>query len=254
MKSLFKSAGLPVVEGILTHKKKWFHDTEAEVQRVEAACGGYPVVVKPVNLGSSIGISKARDRQQLEEAVETAMEYADRVIVETCVANLREINCSVLGDLDECQSSVCEEPLNATDILTFGDKYESGAKGSSKGMESLSRKIPADLPEDVTEKIQNLAAEAFRAINGNGVARIDFMMNNETGEVFINEINTIPGSLAFYLWQESGIAFDELLDKMIWLAIKRKREKDALTVTFDTNILANNALGGSKGGKMGSKR
>ena len=254
MKSLFKSAGLPVVEGILTHKKKWFHDTEAEVQRVEAACGGYPVVVKPVNLGSSIGISKARDRQQLEEAVETAMEYADRVIVETCVANLREINCSVLGDLDECQSSVCEEPLNATDILTFGDKYESGAKGSSKGMESLSRKIPADLPEDVTEKIQNLAAEAFRAINGNGVARIDFMMNNETGEVFINEINTIPGSLAFYLWQESGIAFDELLDKMIWLAIKRKREKDALTVTFDTNILANNALGGSKGSKMGSKR
>lgn len=254
MKSLFKSAGLPVVEGILTHKKKWFHDIEAEVQRVEAVCGGYPVVVKPVNLGSSIGISKARDRQQLEEAVETAMEYADRVIVETCVANLREINCSVLGDLDECQSSVCEEPLNATDILTFGDKYESGSKGSSKGMESLSRKIPADLPEDVTEKIQHLAAEAFRAINGNGVARIDFMMNNETGEVFINEINTIPGSLAFYLWQESGIAFDELLDKMIWLAIKRKREKDALTVTFDTNILSNNALGGSKGGKMGSKR
>ena len=160
----------------------------------------------------------------------------------------------MLGDLDECQSSVCEEPLNATDILTFGDKYESGSKGSSKGMESLSRKIPADLPEDVTEKIQHLAAEAFRAINGNGVARIDFMMNNETGEVFINEINTIPGSLAFYLWQESGIAFDELLDKMIWLAIKRKREKDALTVTFDTNILSNNALGGSKGGKMGSKR
>ena len=254
MKALFQSAGLPVVQGVLTDKKTWYDQLEAEVERIQKACGGYPVVVKPVNLGSSIGISKAHDRVELEDAVETALEYASRVIVETCVSHLREINCSVLGDLDECQASVCEEPLNATDILTFGDKYESGGKSGSKGMESLSRKIPADLPADVTAAIQDLACRAFRAINGNGVARIDFMMDNETGAVYINEINTIPGSLAFYLWQESGMAFDALLDKMIWLAIKRKREKDGLTVSFDTNILANNALSGSKGGKLGSKR
>lgn len=253
MKALFQSSGLPVVEGVLTDKKSWYGDTDAEVRRVEQACGGYPVIVKPVNLGSSIGISKAKDRKQLEDAVETALEYAGRVLCEKCVPNLREINCSVLGDLDDCRPSVCEEPLNATDILTFGDKYEGGGK-SSKGMESLSRRIPADLPAQVTADIQSLAVRAFRAINGNGVARIDFMMDNATGAVFVNEINTIPGSLAFYLWQESGVPFDELLDKMIWLAIKRKREKDSLTVTFDTNILANNALDGSKGGKLGSKR
>ena len=248
MKALFKLAGLPVVDGVLTDKKRWFGDTEKEIRRMEQACGGYPVIVKPVNLGSSVGIGKAKDRAQLEQAVETAMEYATRVLVETCVPNLREINCSVLGDLDDCKASVCEEPLNATDILTFGDKYESGAKGGSKGMGSLSRQIPAHIPQDVTEKIQDLAVEAFRAIDGAGVARIDCMMNGETGQVYINEINTIPGSLAFYLWKERGVHFDELLDKMIWLAIKRKREKDGLTVRFDTNILANNALGGSKGG------
>ena len=94
----------------------------------------------------------------------------------------------------------------------------------------------------MTAAIQDLACRAFRAINGNGVARIDFMMDNETGAVYINEINTIPGSLAFYLWQESGMAFDALLDKMIWLAIKRKREKDGLTVSFDTNIFGQQRL------------
>lgn len=253
MKALFRSSGLPVVDGVLTDKKSWYAGTGAEAKRIEEACGGYPIIVKPVNLGSSIGIGKAKDRKQLEDAVETALEYAGRVLCEQCVMNLREINCSVLGDLDDCRPSVCEEPLNATDILTFGDKYEGGGK-SSKGMESLSRRIPADLPKDVAENIQALAVKAFRAINGNGVARIDFMLNNETGAVYVNEINTIPGSLAFYLWQESGVAFDELLDKMIWLAIKRKRERDSLTFTFETNILANNALSGSKGGKLGNKR
>lgn len=254
MKSLFQSAGLPVVEGVLTTKKKWFDDPEGEMGRIEKACGGYPVIVKPVNLGSSIGIAKARDRAQLEQAVEDALGYAGRVLVERCVEHLREINCSVLGDLDECQASVCEEPLNATDILTFGDKYESGGKSGSKGMESLSRRIPADLPEQTSRQIQQLAMEAFRAINGCGVARVDFMLDSQSGQLYVNEINTIPGSLAFYLWQHGGMEFDQLLDKMIWLAIKRKREKDSLTVTFDTNILAGGALGGAKGGKLGAKR
>lgn len=255
MKSLFQSAGLPVVEGVLTTKKKWFDDPEGEIRRMEQVCGGYPMIVKPVNLGSSIGIAKARDKAQLEEAVEDALGYAGRVLVERCVEHLREINCSVLGDLDECQASVCEEPLNATDILTFGDKYESGGgKSGSKGMESLSRRIPADLPEQTAQQIQQLALEAFRAINGCGVARVDFMLDSQSGQLYVNEINTIPGSLAFYLWQYGGMEFDQLLDKMIWLAIKRKREKDSLTVTFDTNILAGGALGGAKGGKLGAKR
>ena len=255
MKSLFKSAGLPAVEGALVTKKNWFESAEGQMDRIEKTCGGYPIIVKPVNLGSSVGIGKARDRAQLEEAMEDAFGYASRVLAERCVENLREINCSVLGDLDECQASVCEEPLNATDILTFGDKYESGGgKGGSKGMESLSRRIPADLPEETAREIQRLAKEAFRAINGCGVARVDFMMDGKSGQLYVNEINTIPGSLAFYLWQHEGMGFDQLLDKMIGLAMKRKREKDSLTFTFDTNILAGGSLGGAKGGKLGAKR
>lgn len=255
MKGLFKLCGLPVVEGMLTDKKQWFEDTGAQAEKIEQACGGYPIIIKPANLGSSVGIGKANCREELEEAVESALLYAPRVLCETCVANLREINCAVLGDLDEAVASVCEEPLNATDFLTFKDKYEGGAKGASKGasggakgggMQSLSRKVPADLHTDVAEKIKSLAVRAFNAINANGVARIDFMINSESGEIFVNEINTIPGSLAFYLWQESGMGFNELLDKMIWLAIKRKREKDSLTFAFATNILANNAAMGSK--------
>ena len=121
-------------------------------------------------------------------------------------------------------------------------------------MESLSRRIPADLPEQTARQIQGLAIEAFQAINGCGVARVDFMMDGKTGQIYVNEINTIPGSLAFYLWQHQGMGFDQLLDKMIGLALKRKREKDGLTVAFDTNILAGGSLGGAKGGKLGAKR
>lgn len=255
MKAVFKLCDLPVVAGILTDKTRWYSDTAGQAALIEQACGGYPIIVKPANLGSSVGIGKANDRAELEDAVENSLAYAPRVLCETCVQNLREINCSVLGDSDEAVASVCEEPLNATDFLTFKDKYEGGGKGSkgakssgakSSGMESLSRKVPADLPTDVSEKIRELAVRAFQAINANGVARIDFMMDSASGEIFINEINTIPGSLAFYLWKESGMEFNELLDKMIWLAIKRKREKDSLVFAFDTNILAANAAMGSK--------
>ncbi|WP_458863129.1 D-alanine--D-alanine ligase family protein [Acidaminobacterium chupaoyuni] len=260
MKSVYRAAGLPVVNGVLTDKRSWFENTEKQAEKIEAVCGGYPIIIKPVNLGSSVGIGKASDRAQLEEKIETALEYAPRVLCETCVENLREINCSVLGDLQEAQTSVCEEPLNATDFLTFQDKYEGGGKsaksggsGGSKGMTSLSRKVPADLEPETEKEIRRLALEAFRAIDACGVARVDMMMNGKTGEIFVNEINTIPGSLAFYLWQASGVSFNELLDKMIWLAIKRKREKDGLTVAFQTNILANNALGGTKGGTKGAK-
>ena len=251
MKALFQSAGLPVVQGVLTDKKTWYDQLEAEVERIQKACGGYPVVVKPVNLGSSIGISKAHDRVELEDAVETALEYASRVIVETCVSHLREINCSVLGDENDAIASECEEPLHTKDILSYEDKYVSNAKGSgSKGMASVSRKIPAELSPEKREEVRELAVRSFKALGCNGVSRIDFMIDEDNGKLYFNEINTIPGSLAFYLWDPVGVPYKELLDRMIQLSLKRARTEERLTFTFDTNILNSASFGGSKGGKL----
>ena len=155
----------------------------------------------------------------------------------------------MLGDENEAIASECEEPLHTKDILSYEDKYVSNAKGSgSKGMASVARKIPADLSPEQREEVRELAVRSFKALGCNGVARIDFMIDEESGKLYFNEINTIPGSLAFYLWEPIGNPYKELLDRMIQLAFKRQRTETALTFTFDTNILNSASFGGSKGG------
>jgi D-alanine-D-alanine ligase len=170
-------------------------------------------------------------------------------LVEKAIENLREINCSVLGNATDCRASVCEEPFMNDEILSYEDKYLSS--GKSKGMASLGRKIPADLDEARSKEIRSLACKIFKAIDGNGVVRIDFMIDKDTDTVYANEINTIPGSLAFYLWDATGLKYKDLLDEMITLAFKRAREKENITFTIDTNILAGVSFGGSKGAKGG---
>lgn len=259
MKQVFKSAGLPCLSGVLISKSDYLKDPEGEIKGLLEKIA-LPMVVKPSNLGSSVGISKARDEEQLKEALDLAFSFAPFALCERAVRNLREINCAVLGDRDGAVASVCEEPLNATDILTYADKYKSGggksgSKGGAKsggqgsGMASLTRKVPAELPQEVSEKIQEMALAAFKAIDASGVARIDFMMDSETGEIFVNEINTIPGSLSYYLWEAGGVSFPQLVDRLISLALKKKRDKDSLTFSFDTNLLEGASLGGSKGSK-----
>ena len=157
----------------------------------------------------------------------------------------------MLGDYESARPSACEEPLNAEDILTFGDKYLSGGgkNGGSKGMTDLKRRCPAELPEGMTERVQELAVATFKALGCLGVSRIDFLNDKETGELWVNEINTIPGSLAFYLWQEVGLSFEGLMDELVRLAFKRQREREALTFTYESNILSGTTFGtkGSKG-------
>ena len=235
-KSLLQMEGLPVVKGKLIRKGDFFKNQQEILAELERELQ-FPMIVKPVNLGSSIGISRAQNADELLTAMETAFTFASRVLCEVCVPNLREINCSVLGDIDEATASVCEEPLNATDILSFSDKYQSGG-GKSKGMTSTKRKLPAELSPELTEKIQTLAVSAFQAMGLSGVCRIDFLLNDETGEVFINEPNTIPGSLSFYLWEASGLNFSDLLTKMINLGLKKHREKAATVFTFSSNVLS----------------
>ena len=256
-KAMFKLHGVSCVEGVKVTQSQYFTDPEAAAQTIEKAVG-YPAIIKPYNLGSSVGIHKCRDRASLLEGLEDAFLYSQAVLAERAVQNLREINCAVLGDAEEARASVCEEPLNATDILTYADKYQSGGKtgktgaksgGGSKGMQSLARVVPADLSPEMTEKVQQLAIDAFRAIGACGCSRIDFLLDNQTGELFVNEINTIPGSLAFYLWEKSGLTFSQLMDEMIRLALKRQRQQSLLHRSFETNLLQHAQIGGAKAGK-----
>jgi len=249
MKTILKEYDVPLLDAAV-YKLADYSDMEGLMDKIEAKFG-YPVIIKPVNLGSSVGISVAKTRVELANAIDDSFRYSTKILVEHAISSLREINCAVLGDENEAIASECEEPLHTKDILSYEDKYVSNAKGSgSKGMASVARKIPADLSPEQREEVRELAVRSFQALGCNGVARIDFMIDEETGKLYFNEINTIPGSLAFYLWEPIGIPYKELLDRMIQLAFKRKRTESALTFTFDTNILNTASFGGSKGGKL----
>lgn len=247
MKMILQACDVPVVDYVWFTDKQWFSQRDDLIQRIETKLG-YPVIVKPANLGSSVGIGAAYDRDQLIRRLNDAERYSSRLIVEHMVENLHEVNCSVLGNCDEYQTSVCEEPIKSGEILSYEDKYMGGTKGA-KGMQASQKRIPADLPEDVTKKIRFYAGETFRVLSCHGVSRVDIIMDADNGNIYVNEINTIPGSLSFYLWEASGIPFDELMDRLVKLALKRKREQEKKTITYDQNIFAMG--GGVKGGTKG---
>ncbi len=252
MKALFRERGLPVLPCLRFGSREIFEGCEDSADKIIAALG-LPVVVKPVNLGSSVGIRLAKDKEALMDALDYAAGFASAVLAEKAVENLREINCAVLGDADGVTASECEEPVMGDEILSYEDKYISGGKGSkggSKGMQSLKRLLPAPISPELREKIRSYACEAFLALDCSGVSRIDFLMDNKTGEVWVNEINTIPGSLAFYLWEATGKKYSALLDEMVSLALKRSRSAAELNYSIDTGILKN-FIGGSKGAKSG---
>lgn len=252
-KDVLKNAGLPVLDCVCFRAREYMTDKQSVINEINEKIG-FPLIVKPVNLGSSVGITKVSIPEELDSALTLALSFADKVLVEHAVSAIREINCSVLGDTDSCVASVCEEPFMNDEILSYEDKYMGNSKngGQSKGMASLGRKIPADLENEKSEEIRKLACDIFKAIGASGVVRIDFIIDTETDTVYANEINTIPGSLAFYLWDASGIKYPELCDKLIELAFRRQRNRDNLTFTIDTNILSGVSFGskGSKGAKM----
>ena len=256
MKMILQADGIPVVDFVWTTDKAWGRNRDKVIEEIESKLS-YPVIVKPANLGSSVGIGKASDRRQLIERIDEAEKFSDRIIIEKCIEELQEINCAVLGDSEESRASILEEPIKSGEILSYTDKYMGGSKTSDRGMAASDKRIPADLPEDVTKRIQDLALGTFKSLNCHGVSRVDVMIDKATGEIYVNEINTIPGSLSYYLWEASGIKFGELIDRLIQLAYKRKRETDRKTFSYDTNIftMKGGAKGSLKGGlKGGSKR
>ena len=240
MKMILKAEGVPVVDYVWFTDHRWNSDRDAAIEDVEKTLG-YPVIVKPADLGSSIGIGAAHNREELIERVNDAARFSQRIIVEHMVTALREINCSVLGDADEFSTSVLEEPVKADEILSYGDKYMAG------GMHAAQKKIPAELPADVEKECRHLAGETFRILGCHGVSRVDLIMDDATGKVYVNEINTIPGSLSYYLWEAAGLPFEDLMDRLVKLALKRKRSRQGKTLSFAQNIF--NMGGGVKGAK-----
>lgn len=245
MKQVFSACDLPIVP------YTWFYDNEylnnpskfaKEIKKI-----GYPVIVKPATLGSSVGIKVVKDESHLDEAVLDAISYDNKIVVEKVIDNLIEVNCSVLGNYEYQQVSVLEEVKSDSDLLTYEDKYISGSKkaGASKGMASAQRVIPARLTDEMTEEVKDISKRAFKALGLSGICRIDFLIDKKSKKIFINEPNTIPGSLAFYLWEPTGKPYSKLLDEAVTIAIKDYKNRNKKTVSFETNILSN--FSGSKG-------
>jgi len=246
MKRLFRGCGFPVLPDTWADRSEWEKDRDGVIARVEAELG-YPVFVKPSNLGSSIGISRANDREGLIHAMEVACAYDRRILIEKGVTNISEVNCSVLGYAGEAEAAVLEMPgrLENADLLDFDKKYLSGGKSSKGGMSSLARQIPAPISEELTKKIQALSVEVFKACDCKGVVRIDYILDGDTGHHYVGEINTIPGSLAFYLWEATGLKFAGLIDRMVGYAQAANRDRNKSQYAFKSEIL-NKQAGGSK--------
>lgn len=248
MKTVLKDNEIPVLDCVTLYGKEYESGEQASYDKVESRIP-YPVIVKPVNLGSSVGIKVAKDREELREALEYAFTFGPKVLIERAIMNLREINCAVLGDYEEAFASECEEPISSDEILSYEDKYVAGGKGGSEGMRTARRELPANLAPEKRAQIRDLAVRTFRTLGCSGVSRIDFMIDRDTDQVYVNEINPIPGSLAFYLWEALGKPYAELLDDLVKLALKREREEQSMLTSFDSNILQNANLSGAKGMK-----
>jgi len=224
MKMIFATAGLPNVKYQVFRRNQWERDPETIIHSIEANIG-YPNFVKPVNLGSSVGISKAHNREELEHAIRVAAEYDRKIIVEQNI-NCRELECAVLGN-DEPIASVVGEIIASNEFYDYKAKYV-----DNKSREA----IPADIPQEVAEQIRHYAVQAFQALDLNGLARVDFFIDKVSGAVYINEVNTMPGftQISMYpkLWAASGLPYAELLDRLIELAQERFADRQRNRTTF----------------------
>lgn len=235
MKQVFKSNNLPVVDYTWFYRSSYEEKKDEILEDIEKI--GYPLIVKPANLGSSVGISKAKNHDELLFSIQVALSYDRKIIVEKCVENVREINCAVMGYENDLTASLCEEPVGWKEFLTYEDKYVNKKKDASESK----RRIPADIEKEIEEKIKNYAKEAFKAVDCCGDARIDFLYDGNN--IYVNEINTIPGSIAFYLWEGMGVSFTDLVTKIIEFAeIQQNQRKENIT-SYDIDLL--NKMGSS---------
>ncbi|MBQ9326884.1 MAG: D-alanine--D-alanine ligase [Clostridia bacterium] len=255
MKQCFRGAGLPVLPGVSMTRRRWEAEKEQAIAEMEELLP-YPVFVKPANLGSSIGVSRAANRTELENAMELALSYDRRVLVEKGLDKPLELNCSVLGYDDHVEASAIEMPIvgSGEEMLSFFEKYL-GSEGGSKGMASLHRVLPAPIEESLATRIRELSVKIFRLLDCKGVVRVDYMFDRESENIYITEINTIPGSMAFYLWEATGLKYTAMIDRLVEEARRAFEDKRASQYAYTSDILSSVSLGskGSKGSK-GIKR
>jgi D-alanine-D-alanine ligase len=240
-RTTLRGAGIPVLDDVMVSRARWLQEPDA-VRAGLAERPGFPMYVKPRRLGSSIGVARADGDAALRDALEVAFSYDTSILAEQAQDGSIEVNCSVLGWGDDVRVSVCEQPVSSG-TLSYADKYLSGAKGKggakapASGMKSSQRIIPAPISDSLTSRIQDTAMSSFRAIGAAGVTRVDFLVSPERDSFVVNELNTLPGSLSFYLWEASGLRFDALLARLIEMAMARHREQQATTSSIDTWLL-----------------
>lgn len=238
-KMVFKENGINTTEFVYFYDNEYLTNQKNIIEKIKEL--SFPVIVKPARLGSSVGISIAKDGISLKEAIENAIKYDEKIIVEKLIDNLKELNCSVLGDKNLYKTSLIEEVSAKENILSYEDKYISG--GKTKGMASAKRKVPADIPNKITKEIENMSIKACKVLNTSGIVRIDYLYDTKSNVVYLNEINIIPGSLSFYLWKNTK--YKDLLTNIIELGIEKYKNKSKKETSFETNVLQN--FEGTKG-------
>ena len=232
MKIIFQQKSLPILKWMTIKRKKWQKDKEKILFLVQDDFE-YPLFVKPTNLGSSVGITKVHKKEELEKAIDLASSYDRKILIEEGLEEVREIECGVLGN-DEPQASVVGE------VKPAGEFYDYDSKYIEEGTQLL---IPADLPDEVSREVQEIALRAFKAVDAAGMARVDFFVSKKENKIYLNEINTIPGftSVSMYprLWQATGTSYPELIDQLIQLALERHQDKKQNKISYDESKLLN---------------
>jgi len=248
-KQVFESMDLPIPNYVWFYDCEYKEDADLIIKKIEDKID-YPMIVKPATLGSSIGISSVKNKTELVNAIETAVEYDNKILVEEKIENLTEVNISILGNYETQKLSEVEEVMTDSSLLTYEDKYINGGKktGKCSGMASASRKVPAEISDNLRKEVEEIATTAYKAVGLSGVVRIDFLIDKKSKKAYINEINACPGSLAFYLWEPTGKNFTSLLDEMINIGVKEYKKRTSKTHSFKTNILSGySGLKGCKG-------
>ena len=263
MKEVWDKANLPMPKFVWFYDIDYKQDNEEVLKNISKL--KYPLIVKPATTGSSVGIAVCNNEEELVSAIDDAIQYDKKILVEEVVKNLKEVNIAVMGNYEHQRVSEIEEVISTNKFLTYEDKYIGGGKGklkgsvkmpvksTSKGMASANRKLPADLSDKVRKEVEDIAVRAFKVLGSSGNCRIDFLIDDKANKVYINEINSIPGSLAFYLWDAKGVKFTDLLDDMINIGIKDYKKRISKTHSFDTNILQGFAANGGIKGMKGMK-
>lgn len=243
-KQILRQAGIPVLDDHWVTRDQWLDDPDTVIDELLKGFE-FPLFIKPATLGSSIGIGRADTESLLHASIDIAANFDRRILIEPALTDGIEINCSVIGFGDEYEASTLEQPVSWDEFLSYEDKYLRGGEG----MKSAERLVPAPLSPAFAERIRQTSIAAFKAVDGRGIARIDYLARPEENAIYLNEINTMPGSLAFYLWREDGYTAADLVQKLVQLAREADAEKRRNIYDYETNLVDVASRRGIKGSK-----